>query len=178
MRQPNDTPARPAPDSPAPDLRARLDREFNALATDILAPLIDLLIVSRRYFAGDVDKFLLMLVVGVRTSADPRFLDLSEAERSDGDTSLPGLGTNVRSMAASLDMPRESVRRKVAEMIDAGWLAWEDRKLHLTARAYRELAPVREALKRLTLTNYKALSPLLSAGCKKTQRDEGEGEAS
>jgi hypothetical protein len=176
MTQPNNTPAAPAPDSPAPELRVLLDREFNALATEILAPLIDLLIVSRSYFAGDVDKFLLMLVVGVRTSADPRFLDLTEAERSDGDTSLPGLGTNVRSMAASLDMPRESVRRKVAEMIDASWLVWEDRKLHLTARAYRELAPVREALQRLALTNYEALSALLSAGRAKQQR--GEGEAS
>jgi len=174
MTQANNRPGRPSPDASAPALRALLDREFNAIATDILAPLIDLLIVSRRYFGGDVDKFLLMLVVGVRTSADPRFLCLSEAERSKGDSALPGLGTNVRSMAASLDMPRVSVRRKVVEMIDAGWLAWEDRKLHLTARAYRELAPVREALERLALTNYEALSALVEAAQERGRREAAE----
>jgi len=163
MTEATNTRAGPAADSPAPEIGALLDREFNSVATAILAPLIDLLIVSRRYFAGDVDKLLLMLVVGVRTSADPRFLGLCEAERSAGDASLPGLGTNVRSMAASLDMPRESVRRKVAEMIEAGWLAWEERKLHLTARAYRELAPVRSAMQRLAVTNYEALAALVAA---------------
>jgi hypothetical protein len=154
---------REASASQAPELRVLVDREFNAIASEILAPLIDLLSVSRRYFGGDVDKFLLMLVVGVRTSADPKFLGLSEAQRMDGDSPLPGLGTNMRSLAASLGMPRESVRRKVAELLEAGWLAWQERKLYLTARAYRELAPVREALQRLALTNFEALSPLAAA---------------
>lgn len=146
--------------SPTPELAELFEREFNAIATDILTPLIDLLATSRRYFGGDPDKLLLMLVVRIRTSADPRFLELSEAERSAGDAVLPGLGTNVRSLAASLGMPRESVRRKIVELIEAGWLAWQDRKLHLTTRGYRELAPVREALQRLVLSNFQALSTL------------------
>lgn len=139
------------------------DREFNTLATHLLSPLIDLLITARRHFEGDVDKLLLMLVVGVRTAADPKFLCLSESDRSAGETILPGLGTNVRSMAASLGMPRESVRRKVIELLDVGWVAWHDRKLHLTARAYRELAPIRDAMKRLALTNFQTLSALAAA---------------
>jgi hypothetical protein len=137
--------------------------EFNTIAKDILTPLIDVLAIARRYFRGDMDKFLVMLVIGVRTSGDPTFRALDEAQRTAGDAPLPGLGTNGRSIAASLDMPRESVRRKVTELIAAGWVAREEGKLLLTTRGYRELTPVREALKRLAATHFEAISALAAA---------------
>jgi len=71
-------------------------------------------------------------------------------------------------MAASLGMPRESVRPKVLGLIEAGWLVWQDRKLFLTARAYRELAPVGEALQRLAVANFETLSALAATARDRT----------
>jgi DNA-binding IclR family transcriptional regulator len=62
---------------------------------------------------------------------------------------MPSLGTNLRSAAASVGIPRETARRKVEEMIQAGWLIRVGRDIRFTPRAYQQFTPVRESIERL-----------------------------
>lgn len=73
----------------------------------------DLLIKLRRELSNDLDLVLIMAVVAERhyAAASPN------AIRS---------GINAHSVALYADMPRETVRRKVAKLIDRGWLTSDD----------------------------------------------------
>jgi hypothetical protein len=129
-----------------------VEDSYPVIAKDLLNPLLELLLLSRDYCGGDVDKFLVLLVVGIRTTEHKAFAGYSQAELLSGDIAVfPGLGTNVRSIAASTGIPKETVRRKVAELVEAGWFAREGHNLYFTARAYQVLAPVREAVERLAV---------------------------
>jgi hypothetical protein len=46
-------------------------------------------------------------------------------------------------------MPKETARRKVQELLEAGWLAREGGLLYFTALAYQQIAPAREAIEML-----------------------------
>jgi hypothetical protein len=88
--------------------------------SDELAAMADVLCAARREGEGDLDKILVLLAVAVRSApaqADPRGRG----------------GAYAQSMAAALGMPRETVRRKVAAMVGAGWLERRDGRLLLTA---------------------------------------------
>ena len=139
------------------DGRKRLLSELHPrVAYDLLRPLADLLSVARDV-CGDVDKFLIILAVGVRTAGHPDFKDLTQADLQEGRAPvLPSLGTNLRSIAASVGIPKETTRRKVGELYDAGWLVRAGRDVRFTARGYQELAPVRERIDALAL-RYAAL---------------------
>lgn len=140
-----------------PDARKRLLSEVHPkVAYDLLRPLTELLSVGRQV-CGDADKFLIILVVGVRTAGHPAFKDFSQADLLAGRAPvLPSLGTNMRSIAASVGIPKETTRRKVAELYEAGWLARAGRDVRFTAKGYQELAPVRERIEALAL-RYAAL---------------------
>jgi hypothetical protein len=135
---------------------------YPRIATDLLAPILDLLRLAREYCDGDVDKFLVIVLVAIRTTKHPDFAKLSPQQLISGEVPVfPGLGTNARSIAQSLDIPKETIRRKVAELIDAGWLVRDRSRLYFTAHAYQKLAPVREQIERLAVLNYEAVSKLL-----------------
>ena len=70
---------------------------------------------------------------------------------------LPGLGTNGRSVADSLSMPKETVRRKIRELAETGWIVRLNGQLYLTSAAYRDLSPVREAMHHLAVRYYEIL---------------------
>lgn len=138
---------------------------YPKVATDLLKPILELIRLARKCCDGNVDKFLIILAVGIRTVEHPEFSRCSPDKLINIDLPIfPGLGTNARSIAESLEIPKESVRRKVAELIDAGWLVRERSRLYLTAQAYRNLAPVREQIMQLTASNYETLSKLLRSG--------------
>ena len=140
---------------------------FPAVARDLLKPLLDLLSLSREVYGGDTDKFLIMLVVAIRTTEHAQFATFTQAELESGEVPvLPTLGTNVRSIADSVGIPKETVRRKVAELIEAGWIVRQGNELHATGRAYQESAPVREALEALAVRNFEVVAGLLARrGC-------------
>jgi DNA-binding Lrp family transcriptional regulator len=75
---------------------------------------------------------------------------------------FPGLGANARRIADSLSIPNETVRRKVTELLDAGWLVRESGKLYFTALADQQLAPARELIEALAIENYQTIAALLS----------------
>jgi DNA-binding IclR family transcriptional regulator len=75
---------------------------------------------------------------------------------------LPGLGSNVRSIADSLAMPRETVRRKVQEMVAEGILVRSQRRLYFSGQAYRRFAGPIEAFARMAVVHHDAVSSLQS----------------
>lgn len=134
------------------------------VAFDLLQPLTELLSVARYICGGDADKFLIILVVGVRTAAHPGFKKFGHADLDAGKVQvLPSLGTNMRSIAASVGIPRETTRRKLAELYEAGWLVRAGRDIRFTAKGYQELAPVRDRIEALAL-RYAAVIELVVAG--------------
>src|SRR3954454_8966828 len=83
-----------------------------AVAYDLVEPLSRFLAVARDLCDGDLEQVVLMVAVSLRSSPHPEFRSLTEAEL-DHRAVLPGFGTNMRSLAASTGIPRETVRRKV-----------------------------------------------------------------
>jgi hypothetical protein len=135
---------------------------YPAIATELLKPLLHLLSIARDACGGDVEKYLILLVVNLRSTEHPDF----RASTKDGllnhaDPVFPSLGTNVRSLSESLNIPRETARRKVAELIETGWLARRGSSLHYTRQAFRQLTPIREALGALALSNFAVVAELL-----------------
>lgn len=135
---------------------------YPAVAKDLLNPLLDLFALSREACGGDVDKFLILLVIAVRTTQHHGFAQLTTDQLTSGEIPVfPSLGVNVRSIADSLGIPKESVRRKVAELIETGWVVREGNDLLFTVQAYREVAHVREAIEMLAVRNFEVVRGLL-----------------
>jgi hypothetical protein len=138
-------------------------QHYPQLATDLLKPLLNLLCVSRESCGGDADKFLIMLVVALRTTTHPAFAASSQDVLLSGQVPVfPGFATNVRSIADSLKAPRETIRRKANELIEAGWIVRDGTNLYFTAKAYQQLARVREAIEAQAISNYRLVRGMLS----------------
>ncbi len=135
---------------------------YPVLARSLLRPLLDLLSVSREACGGDMDKFLIMVVVAIRTTEHSLFATYTQEQLLSGEIPVfPTLGTNVRSVAESIAVPRETVRRKVGELIDAGWIARQGNELRFTAVAYQQLAGARTAIELLAVRNFEVVAELI-----------------
>lgn len=131
----------------------------------LLQPFVRLISISREACGGDADKFMILLTVAIRTTEHPEFACLTPERLANGESPrLPTLGLNMRSIAESMAMPRETTRRKVTELVNAGWLAREGASVQLTAMGYQELAPVRQGLRTLAASYWEIVSELLSGG--------------
>ena len=135
---------------------------YPVIAHSLLRPLLDLFSVSRQACGGDMDKFLIMLVVAIRTTEHKLFATYSQAQLLSGEIPVfPSLGTNVRSVADSIGAPKETIRRKVGELIDAGWIARQGNELRFTTLAYQQLAGVRVAIEHLAVRNFEIVADLV-----------------
>jgi len=135
---------------------------YPVIAHSLLRPLLDLFSVSRQACGGDMDKFLIMLVVAIRTTEHKLFATYSQAQLLSGEIPVfPSLGTNVRSVADSIGAPKETIRRKVGELIDAGWIARQGKELRFTTLAYQQLAGVRVAIEHLAVRNFEIVADLV-----------------
>jgi hypothetical protein len=133
-------------------LQPLLRRHYAYLAKDFLAPLIEVLNIGRETCGGDLDKLLIVLVVAMRTAEDKRSLDIElEDVLSGAVEAYPSLSTNVRSIADSTGIPKESVRRKVAALVDAGWIRRDGNNLSLAPLASRRITGFREQMFQLSL---------------------------
>lgn len=106
------------------------------------------LIECRKHFGGDLDRFLVLCVIGDRTlsrgKAPP---DLKYEEMMD-ESWVPNQpeALNTRSIADFSGIPRETVRRKVLELIDLGWVERDENDLlRATRKAAVDLAPLTDA---------------------------------
>lgn len=153
---------RPSMSSRREELRRLVAESYPGIARGLLRPLLQLLRVGREAFDGDLEKLFIMLVVAVRTAEHPEFSSYSPEQLISGELAVfPSLGTNVRSVAASIGAPRETVRRKIAELVNAGWLVRQGNDLHFTALAYQELAELRIAVEHLAVTNFEIVDDLI-----------------
>ena len=141
---------------------ALLRGNYASVAKDLIAPMVDLLGVARSAFGGDLDKLLIVLVVALRTAEDPKARDLNFDDVLSGELDVyPSLLTNVRSISDSTGVPRETVRRKVAELVAAGWIARDGDALSYTPQASRAVGPVRDALIDATVKLHGTVASLL-----------------
>ena len=142
-------------------LRHLVAENYPAIARSLLQPLLHLFSISRQACGGDADKFLIMLVIAIRTTEHELFATYSQAQLLSGELPVfPTLGTNVRSIAESTGAPRETVRRKVRELVDAGWVSRLGNELRFTALAYQQLAEVRVAIEHLAVQNFQVVADL------------------
>ncbi|MDB5446110.1 MAG: hypothetical protein JWQ97_1427 [Phenylobacterium sp.] len=144
-----------------PQLLPLLRRRYPQIAKDLLAPLLDVLSIGRATCDGDLDKLLIVLVVGMRTveHKDVETMDLEDVLSGAVET-MPSLSTNVRSIADSTGIPKESVRRKVAALVAEGWIRRDANSLSLAPHAARMLTGLREQTLLLALRNHQVILSL------------------
>jgi hypothetical protein len=141
------------------DLLNSVVEAFPRLRRDLLSPMLQLFLAAREQCGGDMDKFIILLVVAIRTMEHPEFARRTpEAMLRDGADTLPTLGANVRSIADSLGMPKETVRRKVAELLEMGLVGRTGNNLHFTAASFTALEPIREEMQRTAVSFYEAVA--------------------
>ena len=109
----------------------------------------ELLITLRREFDGDLDRMLVLAVIGLRTLPARRAAGASYAAFQAG--RLPDLPSpiNVQSIADTSGIPRETVRRKVMALERSGWIErHEGGYLVVSPQARNELSAATEATMR------------------------------
>ena len=146
-----------------PDLIRLIGANYPALADSLLAPLIDLLSRARQSCGGDAEKFLIVLVIAIRTTGHADFATFTSEQLASGEPAVfPNLGINVRSIAESIDAPRETVRRKVGELERDGWIVRQDGGLHLTGLALQGLTSPRQGLHAMVAAHYEIVDKLIA----------------
>jgi hypothetical protein len=146
-----------------PQIVELLDARSTAIAGDLVEPLAHFLQVARKLVQHDADKVLLMLIIIVRANLHPDYRKLDPADIRAGRVSrLPSLGVNLRSLAESTGIPKETVRRKVQELIEAGWVERQGSHLLYTLKAYEAADPARQALLRMAARNYEVVAQVIA----------------
>ncbi|MDB5419807.1 MAG: hypothetical protein JWP50_3226 [Phenylobacterium sp.] len=133
-------------------------------AEPILASLLELLSLARGAYGGDLDKFLIMMVVSIRAAGHKDFATALLRHRATGATPVfPSLGVNIQSIADSIGAPKETIRRKVTDLVELGWIERRGNELFLTPSAYETLTPVREAMHLLVVRHHQIVEDLIEA---------------
>lgn len=125
----------------------------------------ELLVALRRHFGGDLDRMLVLAIIGSRTLARGRIEGMSydrfmSFDRPD-EAPAP---INLQSIAEFSGIPRETVRRKLRDLERLGWIIRRDNGyLIATVQATRDLTPATEASMRYLLTVVTACNEAISA---------------
>jgi len=103
---------------------------------------VRLMLILRQAFGGDLDQMLILAVIGERklarraSAAEPRYDRLGYTDLHDPES----LAINAHSLSEYTGIPRETVRRKVAALIERGWVERSDNAdLRTTARVAEDL---------------------------------------
>jgi CRP-like cAMP-binding protein len=102
----------------------RLERNFGKLHALHVSAFTRHLIECRRACDGDLDLFLVLTIIGERTFS-PRFApdSMSHTEFLEGTVeSVEPVAINLQSIADYSGIPRETVRRKIEQLIARGWV--------------------------------------------------------
>ena len=102
----------------------RLERNFGKLHAVHVSAFARHLIECRRACDGDLDMFLVLTIIGERTFS-PRYAPdaMSHSEFLEGSVeSVEPLAINLQSIADYSGIPRETVRRKIEQLIARGWV--------------------------------------------------------
>ena len=142
--------------------RARLLQEnYPSVASELLRPLLSVFSTAREICDGDLDKYLILLALAMRVSQHPEFKTLDHDRIMAGEPAvLPSLGANIRSIAVSIGIPKETARRKMVELVNAGWLVRQRWDFRLTAVCYAALEPVQMRIRAMAVANDELLARL------------------
>lgn len=141
------------------DIKAR----FGLVWPAHVGNLTRLLIAARRAFDGDLDMFLILAIIGDRTfSARKSDRELTfESWQREGTPHIAPEGINIRSIADFSGIPRETVRRKLMQLLERGWVAHgQNDSLVATLKARRELEPLTEESLRYLVQMFHLLQEL------------------
>ncbi len=108
-------------------LEEEIAEKFGRIWPAHVSNLTQLMIDCRRCFDGDLDMFLVMAVVGDRTFAQRKVnpeIDYDTFRASP--TTTPPEDINIRSIADYSGIPRETVRRKIAQLEQKGLITRKD----------------------------------------------------
>lgn len=140
---------------------ALLRDAYPRIAKNLLSPLLDILTAGREACDGDLDRFHVLLVIAQRTAEDRRFAELSLDEMLGGEIeTLPSLTTNIRSIAESTGIPKETVRRKVAALVESGLIRREGNDLTYAPEGLQRLTVVRDPILRFASRSFQAARDL------------------
>jgi hypothetical protein len=138
-----------------------LSQNYGLVAKDLFTLQLDVFGAARSAFDGDVEKAVVLLEVAVRTLQDPRLASIDLKTVLSGTLDIyPRLTTNMRSIADSSGIPKETVRRKVSALVKEGLLLRQGNNLSLSPAASPALTPVREAILKLAARNYESVAGL------------------
>jgi hypothetical protein len=114
----------------------------------------ELLVALRRHFGGDLDRMLVLAIIGSRTLARGHIDGLSYDQFMTGDRADDECAPiNLQSIADYSGIPRETVRRKLRDLERLGWISRRDKGyLVVTSQAAEDLAPATEATMLYLLT--------------------------
>jgi hypothetical protein len=107
----------------------------------------ELLVGLRRQFGGDLDRMLVLAIIGSRTLARGRIdgASYNEFMSRDGPDDEPA-PINLQSIADYSGIPRETVRRKLRDLEGLGWIIRHNNGfLIASSKAAQDLAPATEA---------------------------------
>lgn len=139
---------------------SRIRENYSRVAPALLSALTDYLIVSRRQ-SDDLDRQLVLLVIMLRSAMARGFADIPSDQVLSGELeALPTLWTNIRSIADSTGIPRETVRRKVNDLIQAGLVKRSGQLLTITPRAFPDNRFVVEKFIRLAAVSHATVEKL------------------
>jgi len=138
-----------------------LSQNYGLVAKDLFTPLLDVFGAARSAFDGDVERAVVLLEVAVRTMQDPRVANIDLQMVLSGEIEVyPTPSTNMRSIADSSGIPKETVRRKVAALVAEGLILRDGNSLSLSRTAAPVLTPLREAILKLAARNYETVAGL------------------
>jgi hypothetical protein len=107
-----------------------------------------LMLALRRHVGNDLDKIIILSAIGQQQLGDPGRQQRAYAPSAQGEPpDHSGRFTNIDRIAAATGIPRESVRRKVNELIKVGWVVRTgSRALAVHPRAAVDMQPATETV--------------------------------
>ena len=112
---------------------------YSELWPPILEPWTRYLIACRSEFDGDLDKLVLLAAIATMSLAEARSTAASYDELKSGKKRIEPRHTNFFSLAEFTRIPRETVRRKIEELISKGWVVRSEKGLSISRSAPSEL---------------------------------------
>jgi hypothetical protein len=155
-------------------MEERVRANFGRIWPVHVSSLTRFLIECRHTFDGDLDMLLVLAVIGDRTFSHRRAnpaLDF-DAFQSREKEQTPPEDINVRSIADFSGIPRETVRRKVAQLLEKGWVTRNDDGFITASRqANTELEP-------LTRTSIRYIARMMALVDELNREGSGSGGGS
>lgn len=144
----------------AADPEALLTAHYPRVAARMLAPLIEMMAGARREH-GDLDRLLILMTLAQRAYTEPEVAEALLSE--DAAPDLKPRATNTLSLANAIFLPKETVRRKINELVDMGLATRQSRGIAITAAGVRHLTRTRAALIRMSASHYEIIGRLREA---------------